>query len=195
MLHYIRVAFLDKNTDDVLAEKENEDACAEGEGHGDERALFHGVPDPLKLFGTEILGAEGCHGDAEGRHRLQSQLLHPNGCRKPGDGMGTEGIGDGLDQQNADAQNGKLPGHGQAHLQMADGKPGIPAPVAFLQTQNGKMLPHINGAEESGKSLGHDQRVGRTGHAQTKFQNEQQGQPHVDDGGKNQEVHRRFAVA
>ena len=87
MLHYIRVAFLDKNTDDVLAEKENEDTGAEGEGHGDEGALFYGVPDPLKLFGAEILGAEGRHGDTKRGHGLQSQLLYPYGRRKTGDGI------------------------------------------------------------------------------------------------------------
>ena len=61
--------------------------------------------------------------------------------------------------------------------------------------QDGQFFADVEHAQEGGKALGEDEGVGRAGHAPVEFQNEEQGQKDVHDGGDDEEDDGRLAVS
>ena len=108
--------------------------------------------------------------------------------------LGAEVVRHGLDQDDAQADDRKLHGHGQADAQVFHGETGVPVPVRPPQVQDGQFPADVEHAQEGGKALGQDEGIGRARHAPVEFQNEEQRQEHIHHRRDDQEHDGGLAV-
>ena len=178
----------------VLAEQGQNDEGGDGVDAADEQSIFHALLHAVDLPGAHILPGPGGHGGAQGvkgAGEEQGELV------AGGDGghvQGAQAVDGGLQDHAADGGDGVLQPHGDADAAEDFRHAQVELPLLPGHAQDGEMGAHVEEAEHAGDGLGDHCGVGGSLHAHAHDQDGEQVQENVDDGGEQQEVHRRPAV-
>lgn len=92
-------------------------AAQSGNGKAHEQADPHTAAYPAVFLGAEVLSHKGGDRNTQRTHDHPEQTVHLAVSGPGGDGIGTEGVDAGLDNDIGDGEHIALEGSGQAHTQ------------------------------------------------------------------------------
>lgn len=179
----------------VWAKVQQHRAAQSGNGKAHEQADPHTAAYPAVFLGAEVLSHKGGDRNTQRTHDHPEQTVHLAVSGPGGDGIGTEGVDAGLDNDVGDGEHVALEGSGQAHTQNPAGAVIGEADLTAVHAEYTGAAHEHEHYQHTGYHLRNNGGGGNAQYSHAEAHDEQHVQDDIGQTGDDEEVERTLGIA